>query len=90
MLWLLLLAAALAEGPWYAARQNTYGWQFTTPDERVEHQRTMRRFTSYDDCKAYQNTRHAAMAARAHRAGTELEPPREAGCDKLRARGRRQ
>ena len=28
-------AGARAEGPWHAARQNTYGWQLMTPDERV-------------------------------------------------------
>ena len=31
-----LLTVALAAGPWHAARQNTSGWQFMTPDERVE------------------------------------------------------
>ncbi|MBE2257792.1 MAG: hypothetical protein H6942_16125 [Candidatus Accumulibacter sp.] len=84
---LALLPGALADGPWHAARRNTYGWQFMTPDERVEHQRLMRSFTSYQDCKAYQSRHHAEMAERALRTGTVLEQPRESACDKLRARG---
>jgi len=84
------LTSTLAEGPWHAARQNTYGWQFMTPDERVEHQRLMRSFATYPECKAYQTKRHAEMSARARAAGVALEPSPESGCDKLRARGRLQ
>ncbi|MCB1967268.1 MAG: hypothetical protein KDI64_14860 [Candidatus Accumulibacter sp.] len=80
-------AGARAEGPWHAARQNTYGWQFMTPDERVKHQRQMRSFTTYRECKTYQNKRHAVMAERARHAGLVLAQQRESGCDKLRARG---
>jgi len=89
-LWLPLVADALADGPWHAARQNTYGWQFMTPDGRVERQRQMRSFATYQDCKAYQNVHHAEMAERARQAGVVLEQPRESGCEKLRARGRLQ
>lgn len=85
-----LLTVALAEGPWHAARQNTYGWQFMTPDERIEHQRHMRSFATYAECKDYQQRRHAEMAERARQAGAVLEPSPESGCDKLRARGRLQ
>jgi hypothetical protein len=88
VLLLQLLTTALAAAPWHAARQNTSGWQFMTPDERVEHQRLMRSFTTYQECKAYQQKRHAEMAARARQAGAVLEASKESGCDKLRARGR--
>ncbi len=88
VLLLPLLTVALAAGPWHAARRNTAGWQFMSPDERVEHQRLMRSFTTYQECKAYQKKRHAEMAARALQAGVVLEAAKESGCDKLRARGR--
>lgn len=84
------IAGARAEGPWHAARQNTAGWQFMTPDERVEHQRQMRSFESYQECKAYQDRQHAEMARRAARAGVVLERPSQSGCEKLRARGKLQ
>ena len=90
VLLLPLLTVALAAGPWHAARQNTYGWQFMTPDERVEHQRLMRSFVTYQECKAYQTKRHAELSERARAVGVVLEPSPESGCDKLRARGRLQ
>lgn len=85
-----LLATALADGPWHAAQENTYGWHFMTPDERIEHQRQMRNFASYQECKAYQRRQHALMAERARQTGVTLKPPRESGCERLRARGRLQ
>lgn len=85
----LSLPAALA-GPWHASSPNTYGWQFMTPQEREEHQRRMRSFTSYDQCKAYQAEHHAAIAERARQAGVSLQPRPDSGCEQLRARGRLQ
>lgn len=81
---------ALAQGPWHAARRNTYGWQFMTPNERIEHQRLMRSFTSYQECEAYQQERHVEMVERARLAGIVLEQPKQSACEKLRARGRLQ
>jgi len=84
----LALAAPAFAGPWRAEAVNTYGWQFMTPDERIEHQRHMRSFSSYEACKAYQAEHHARMAERARRAGVDLTPRDESGCEQLRARGR--
>lgn len=84
----LALAAPSFGGPWRAEGGNTDGWQFMTPDERIEHQRQMRSFSSYADCKAYQAEHHARMAERARRAGVELQARDESGCEQLRARGR--
>jgi hypothetical protein len=85
---LMLCRDALAGGPWRAAEQNSHGWQLMTPDERIEHQRRMRSFGTYDECKAYQAAHHARMAERARRAGTTLTPREQSGCDQLQARGR--
>lgn len=85
---LLLASGTLAAGPWRAAEPNSYGWQFMTPEERIEHQRRMRSFETYDECKAYQAEHHAHMAERARQAGVELTPKAQSGCDQLRARGR--
>lgn len=74
-------------GPWHAAAPNTSGWRFMTPEEREEHQRRMRSFTSFEQCKAYQAEHHALMAARARHAGVLLEPHADSGCEQLRAQG---
>lgn len=77
-------------GPWRASAGNTSGWSFMTPDERIEHQRRMRGFNTYDECAAYQRQHHAYMAERAARAGGVLEQKAESPCDRLRTgyRGR--
>jgi len=79
--------AVHAAGPWHAAEQNTTGWSFMTPDERVEHQRVMRGFRTYEECRAYQEAHHTRMAARAKQAGQILVPNATSGCEQLRARG---
>lgn len=87
--WSLLILPALAcAGPWHADARNSAGWQFMTPAERVEHQRRMRQFETYEACKAYQAEHHALMEERARKAGVTLKPRAESGCDQLRARGR--
>lgn len=92
---LILLLACLAAsseaslaGPWRASAHNSAGWQFMSPEERVEHQRRMRSFDRYEECKAYQAAHHAQMAERARLAGVALEPREDSGCEQLRARGR--
>jgi hypothetical protein len=81
------LSAAVAAGPWHAAEQNTSGWYYMTPDERIEHQRRMRSFETYEECKAYQAGHHAQMAERARQQGVELQPRAESSCEQLRRRG---
>ncbi len=89
---LLLLAFCLAgpaaAGPWRADAGNVTGWQLMTPAERVEHQRRLRSFTRYADCRAYLDAHHAEMAARARAAGVVLQPRAQSACEQLRARGR--
>lgn len=85
---LLLAAGTCAAGPWRADAHNSYGWQFMTPDERVEHQRRIRSFTRYEDCKAYQTAHHAQLAERARKAGVVLVPKTESVCERLRDSGR--
>ncbi len=86
----LLACAPVAAGPWRATDRNVYGWQFMTPDERVEHQRLLRAFHSRDECLAYQAQHHALMAERARQAGKTLERAGETPCERLKAEGRLQ
>lgn len=88
MLGLITVTDVWASAPWHAARQNTTGWQYMTPNERVEHQRHMRGFETYEECKAYQAEHHARMAARALKEGIVLQPRSESGCKQLRQRGK--
>ncbi len=88
--WLALCLPLVATGgPWRAGPDNSAGWRWMTPAERVEHQRRLRSFTRYDDCVAYQREHHALMAERARRDGVELKAHRSV-CDELRAAGRLQ
>lgn len=79
---------AWATGPWHATGQNTAGWKFMNPDERIEHQRRMRSFDTYEECKTYQAEHHARMAERALREGVILERKNQSRCEQLRRRGR--
>lgn len=87
---LLLFSVTCLAGPWRAGAHNSAGWQFMSPDERVEHQRRMRSFTRYEECKAYQAEHHALMAERARQVGVVLQPHEDSGCEQLRARGQLQ
>ena len=84
---LALISSAWAAGPWHAVGQNTSGWQFMTPDERIEHQRRMRSFKTYEECSAYQSEHHARMAERARQGGVILERKTESACEQLRLKG---
>lgn len=88
---LLLALAALptiaSAGPWHAAEPNTGGWSYMKPDERIEHQRRMRSFKTYEECKDYQAKHQALMAKRASKQGIVLQPKSDAGCEQLRQRG---
>lgn len=75
-------------GPWRAGEGNVSGWQWMSPDERVEHQRRLRTFDSHEACAAYVAAHHAVLEARARRAGVRLEPHQQTVCDQLRAEGR--
>lgn len=88
VLGLLTITDAWASGPWRAANQNTTGWQYMTPNERVEHQRHMRSFATYEECKAYQAEHHALIAVRALKQGIALKPRPDSGCRQLRQRGK--
>jgi hypothetical protein len=67
-------ANAWARGPWRADEGNTPGWALMSPEERVEHQAMVRRFTRYDECHDYQLAHHRLMEERALKLG--LPPPR--------------
>lgn len=83
----LALPAAHARGPWHASERNTGGWQLMTPAERVEYQRRLRGFSSYQACQDYQATHQARIRARARAAGVPLLAVDDSACDELRAQG---
>ena len=71
----LLLTAAMtveARGPWRASEENSRGWQFMSPEERLEHQARVRGFKTLDECRAYQQEHHRLMARRATEKGMAL------------------
>jgi len=70
---LLLVGTASARGPWRASGENTFGWQFMSPEERIAHQTRIRGFVSLDECRNYQVSHHRLMEERAKRQG--VAPP---------------
>ena len=70
---ILHMLCRVARGPWRADEGNTPGWALMTPEERIEHQATVRGFTNYEDCRAYQIAHHRFMEERAEQRG--LPPP---------------
>jgi hypothetical protein len=63
----------------------TPGWSMMTRQERQEHQSRMRDMASYDDCKAYMDQHHEAMAARAKERGRAMPAqPRRDACAGLK------
>lgn len=81
-------ASGQAEGPWRASQSNTRGWEFMTPQERIEHQSRVRGFTDFDECEAYRTHHHDLMAERARQQGMLLNDGARDFCDRLRPRGR--
>ncbi|UCV27072.1 hypothetical protein [Ferribacterium limneticum] len=83
----LLLAAAFAaeaRGPWRASEDNTRGWQFMTPEDRVEHQARVRGFKTLDECRAYQQEHHRLMEQRAKEKGLAMPSGRRDICEHLK------
>ena len=83
----LLLAAAFAaeaRGPWRAGEDNSRGWQFMTPEERIEHQARVRGFKTLDECRVYQQEHHRQMEQRARERGAVLPFRRRDICEHLK------
>jgi hypothetical protein len=70
---LLQVGAAWARGPWRASGENTFGWQFMSPEERIAHQTRIRGFVSLEECRKYQVSHHRLMEERAREQG--VAPP---------------
>ena len=79
-----LLAPAYARGPWRASEENTRGWQLMTPEERIEHQSTIRGFGSLDECRRYQIGHHQMMQERARQRGMTLPAGGQDICERLK------
>lgn len=86
--WLLLGQDALAQGPWRATRDNTPGWQWLTPAERIEHQARIRGFSDYETCALYRREHRQLISARAQAAGQQVGPGRHDFCKHLLPRSR--
>ncbi len=68
-------------------KDNTWGYQLMSPEERTAQRDKMRATKTYDECKALQDEHHKAMEVRAKEQGKTLPAPRSNGCDRMKARG---
>ncbi|WP_126444972.1 hypothetical protein [Sulfuricystis multivorans] len=86
----VLATSALAQGGKGRFTWNqtyTPGWTLMTPEERSEWANKMREVKTYEECKALQEEHQRAMEERAKEKGVKLMPPRQNGCDVMKARG---
>lgn len=65
----------------------TPGWTLMTPEERTAWQAQMREVKTYEECIATQEAHRKVMEERAKEKGVQLMPPRQNGCEVMRARG---
>ncbi len=72
---------------WTCNRDNTYGWQIMSPDERKEHQARLGKFTDYNACKEYIDSHHKKMEERATVNGVKLPVMQDNPCDSMKVRG---
>ena len=70
-----------------ANKDNTWGYQLMSAEERNVHRDKMRATKTYDECKALQEDHHKAMEVRAKEQGKTLPTPGTNGCDRMKARG---
>ena len=84
LLGVLMTGAASARGPWRASEANTRGWQFMTPEERIEHQTRIRGFTTLEECRNYQVSHHQLMEERARQHGMPLPSGGQDICEHLK------
>ena len=70
-----------------ANKDNTWGYQLMSPEERTAHRDKVRATKTYDECKALQEDHHKAMEVRAKEQGKTLPAPGNNGCDRMKARG---
>ncbi len=81
---LVMVFAAEARGPWRASDENTRGWQFMSPEERVDHQARVRGFKTLDECRTYQQEHHRQMQQRAKEKGSVLSSGGRDICEHLK------
>jgi len=54
------------------AREQVYGWELMTEEERLQHQEKMRTMTTEEERNRYQQEHHEKMQERAKQQGVEL------------------
>lgn len=81
---LFLIGTASARGPWRASEANTRGWQFMTPEERIEHQTRIRGFSTLEECRSYQVSHHQLIEERARQRGKALPGGGQDICEHLK------
>jgi len=72
---------------WACNKDNTYGWQLMTPEERKQHQARLASFTGYTTCKEYIDSHHKEMERRARGKGFDLPVMESNPCDALKSKG---
>lgn len=70
-----------------ANKDNTWGYQLMSPEERTAHRDSMRATKTYDECKALQAEHHKAMEVRAKEQGKTLAAPRNNACGRMKEGG---
>lgn len=68
-------------------QDHTPGWTLMSPEERTAWQSQMSTVKTYQECKATQDAHRQVMEERAKEKGLKFNPPRQNGCEVMKARG---
>jgi hypothetical protein len=80
--------SGMATGKRYRFDQDSVvGWQLMSPEERTAHDRKIRSFMAYGECKAYQEEHNKQMEVRAGEQGVTLPGVPTEPCERMKAKG---
>lgn len=68
-------------------QDHTPGWTLMSAEERTAWQAQMSSVKTYEECKATQEAHRSVMEGRAKEKGLKFSPPRQNGCDVMKAQG---
>lgn len=68
-------------------RNNAFGWELMSEEERTAHSEKMLGITTYDECNAYQEQHHKQMEVRAKEKGRTLSEPNNNACNRMKMKG---
>jgi len=68
-------------------RNNVFGWELMSEEERTAHGEKMLGIATYEECNAYQEQHHQQMEVRAKEKEVALSEPNNNACNRMKTKG---